>query len=318
METTQAPYSAYIGFDVSKDSVTAYHSQTRKTETIKNNRTALRRYVRRLEVGCLAVCEPTGGYEALLLEILLAAGVATHRADARRVKAFIRSLGIQAKTDSIDARALAAYAAERHARLTLWQGRNVHHAELKAMVARRQELIGLRTAEKNRRMAPVATPSVKASCNRLLAIISTEIKQIEAAINTLIQTEDSLRKKWKILTGVTGIGSVVAASLLATMPELGTLTRRQAAAIAGVAPHPKQSGRSNGYRRTTGGRPEVKRTLFMAALVASKHSPDARAFYTRLIDNGKKPIVALTALMRKIVTILNAKIRDHYKLIQVS
>ena len=115
-----------------------------------------------------------------------------------------------------------------------------------------------------------------------------------------------------MLQTITGVGPVVATSLLALMPELGQLGRHQAAALAGLAPHPNQSGTADRYRRTRGGRPEVKRALFMAAMVAAKHNPQLKAAYQRMIANGKKPLVALTALMRKIVVIANARLRDSF------
>ena len=191
-----------------------------------------------------------------------------------------------------------------------------------ALVNRRQELVALQTAGKNRSKAPPAGRragrQVKASCRRLLALVSREISHVEKAIDTLINAHRPLRERQAVLTSMSGIGPAIAATLIAAMPELGSLSRRQAASLAGVAPHPRQSGNRQGRRRVHGGRQEVKRALFMAALVAARHNPDLKAFYNRLINNGKKPIVALTALMRKIITILNAKIRDHKLNNQVS
>ena len=156
----------------------------------------------------------------------------------------------------------------------------------------------------------MVTGRVKTSCKRLIRLIGQEITDLEAAIQQLIKADDTLRQTQKVLTSFKGVGPVVATTLIATMPELGSLTRRQAASIAGLAPHPRKSGKHTGYQRTSGGRPEARKALFMAALVASRHNPELKAFYQRLLDKGKKRLVALAAVMRKIITILNAKIRD--------
>ena len=152
----------------------------------------------------------------------------------------------------------------------------------------------------------------------MLKAITREIKKAEDAIAAIIEADQRLQEMEAVLRSVKGIGPAVAATLLACMPELGTLSRRQAASLAGLAHHPRQSGKMQGHRRTSGGRREVKRALFMAALAASRHDAKMNDFYRRLLENGKKPIVALTALMRKIVTILNAKIRDYRENIQMS
>ena len=312
MEKHQSVYDYFIGFDVSKDSITAHNSQTGITEDIGNDPASLRRYVKHLNEHCLNICEPTGGYEAALLNTLAARRVPTHRADARKVKAFIRSLGIHGKTDAIDARALAEYGRERQTRLSLWS----------APDAMRQELIAVQTAERHRSKAPVthrkAGRHVNASCQRVLKAVAKEIEKVEEAIAAIMEADERLRTMEKILQSVKGVGPAIASTLIACMPELGKLSRRQVASLAGLAPHPRQSGKMNGYRRVSGGRKEVKRALFMAALVASRHNPDMKAFYQRLLENGKKPIVALTALMRKMLTILNAKIRDYWENAQMS
>ncbi len=315
MENIQINYKYFVGFDVSKDTITVHNSQTGITTDIDNEPSSLRRYVSGLNKEYFAICEPTGGYEAALLDSLVGANIPTHRADARKVKAFIRSLGIHGKTDNIDAKALADYAKERHKGLSLWSAPNAILQELQALVARRQELTALRTAEKNRLQAPMTNRKsgkyIKSSCKRMIALLTKEIKKIQEAITNIISNDERLQDIQNILTSVKGVGSVIAFSLIASLPELGTLSRRQVASLAGLAPHPRQSGKMQGYRRVSGGRREVKRVLFMAAMVASRTNPKMIVFYKRLIKNGKKPIVALTALMRKIITILNAKIRDY-------
>jgi transposase len=235
-----------------------------------------------------------------------------HRADARKVKAFIRSYGVLGKTDAIDARQLARYANERHTQLALWQEPNRNAQDLQSLILTRQDLVADRVAWNNRRNAPGATaaaPRIKA----ILTAIKTQIAAIEREIAATIKASKNLTQTLTTLSSIKGIGITTAATIIALMPELGTLDRRQAAALAGLAPHPKQSGATNAYRRTKGGRPNVKRAVFMAAMSASKHHPQLKLTYQSLISAGKKPIVALTAIMRKLIVIANAKIRDLIK-----
>jgi transposase len=144
---------------------------------------------------------------------------------------------------------------------------------------------------------------------RVIAALEAQIEAISREIDAVIKASQPLHAAAKTLRAIPGIGAVTAAALLGLMPELGRLGRRQAAALAGLAPHPNQSGPSDAYRRTRGGRPEVKRVLFMAALVASKHNPSLARVYQRLIAAGKKPLVALAALMRKLIVICKARLR---------
>ena len=146
----------------------------------------------------------------------------------------------------------------------------------------------------------------------VLTCIREQIAAIEAAIAALIKDTAQLRQAEQVLSAIQGIGATTAATLLALMPELGSLDRRKAAALAGVAPHPKRSATTVGYQRTRGGRPQVKKALFLAAMSASKCNPQLRPTYERLIKDGKKPMVALTAVMRKLIVIANAKLRDAF------
>jgi transposase len=299
----------FIGCDVGKASIVVFDSRDGRTRTIANRHDALVALAAELDPSCLLVCEATGGHETLVLAAALAAGCPAHRADARKVKAFIRSFGILGKTDAIDARALASYGQERHARLARWQARDPQREQLQTLVLTRRDLVAQRVAFANRLGAPAAKP-VKPYLTTLIDCLNRQIRAIEAELETLIGASDSLRQAAKTLRSIAGVGPATAAALLALMPELGTLNRRQAAALAGLAPHPNQSGGRDAYRCTKGGRPEVKRALFMAAMAAAKHNQTLAAVYNRLLEAGKKPLVALTALMRKIVVIANTKLRQ--------
>jgi transposase len=298
----------FIGCDVGKDMIVVYDSQSARLSRVPNEPAALARFAAGLDNQCLAICEATGGYEAALLDALLRAGRPVHRADARKVKAFIRSLGTLGKSDAIDARALARYGAERCDSLSLWQPREEARAALHTLVTTRHDLVKQRVACANRLSAPGAGP-VAARLQHLLEALDAQIEGLKADIAALIGAHEPLRQSLKILRTIAGIGEATATALLALMPELGTLNRRQAAALAGLAPHPRQSGKSDAYRKTRGGRSEIKPVLFMAAMSARQHNKALKPFYERLIANGKKPLVALTALMRKIIVIANAKLQ---------
>lgn len=298
-----------IGCDVGKNSIVAYDSLTRRTCEVANRPPALAGFTASLPADCLLVCEATGGWESALLEASLAAGIAAHRADARKVKAFIRSFGQLAKTDRIDAQGLARYGQERGDRLTLWQPPDPALRELQALVRLRRDLVAGRTAHKQRLKAPGGA-AVRHHLEPLIGQLDHAIARLDADIASLTGWVDELRLRIDAAASVEGCGVVTTVSLVALMPELGTLDRKACAALAGLAPHPRQSGSKDHYRHVRGGRSEIRPILFMAALSACRHNPHLRAFYERLLDNGKKKIVALTAVMRKLITIINARIRD--------
>ena len=298
----------FVGCDVGKTSIVVFNSRTGQTRTIANRPADLARFAASLDNTCLAICEATGGHEDALLQALLQANRPAHRADARKVKAFIRSFGTLGKSDAIDARALATYGRERHATLPRWHAPDPQRECLQALVLTRRDLVVDRQAYKNRLAAPGAA-AVKRQPSRLLASFDQQIADITRQIAALIRAHKPLTQADATIRSIKGIGQTTAAALLALLPELGTLTRRQIASLAGLAPHPNQSGSTNAYRRTRGGRPEIKRVLFMASMVAAKHDPKQRGFYERLLSQGKKPLVALTAIMRKLVVLCNAMLR---------
>jgi transposase len=306
--SSPATPSRFIGCDVGKTAIVVSDPASQRTTEIANRPEALADFAASLDPTCFVVCEATGGYERDLLTALIAAGVPAHRADARKVKAFIRSFGTLGKSDALDANALARYGLDRHAELSLWSAREPERLRLQALVLARRDFVRDRLAYANRRAAPAAEP-VHAYLAALVESFDRQIKAIEADIQALCAACEPIAKAVKTLVAIPGIGQKTAAALIALMPELGSLPRRQAAALAGLAPHPNQSGKTDAYRRTRGGRPEVKRCLFMAAISASKHNPTLSAFYNRLLRAGKKPLVAITAIMRKLVVIANAKLR---------
>lgn len=308
MPETTMP-TRFIGCDVGKRTITVFDSADGRTRTVQNNPEALAALATTLDQHCFVICEATGGYEACLLAAMVQAKVLAHRADARKVKAFIRSFGILGKTDAIDARALACYGQERHARLARWQAPDAERERLQALVLTRRDLVAQRTAFRNRLAAP-RSDIVKDYLETFLKNLDALIAQIETDIATIVQASTRLTKAVETLRTQKGLGKLIAPSLIALMPELGTISGKQAAALASLAPHPVQSGNSDAYRRTKGGRPELKQILCLAAFTAIKHDTVLKQVYERLIANGKKPIVAITAIMRKIIVIANARLRD--------
>ena len=310
MPHLSTPPARILGCDVGKSLIVVFDTASGDCRSVPNRKADLLRLAKTLGPGCLVVCEATGGYEARLLSAMVAAGVAAHRADARKVKAFVRSFGTLGKSDAIDAKALARYGAERWKALILWEEPDPVREQLQALVLLRMDLVKLRHAQANRLAAPQAR-FVAATLKALIRDVEKQLRAVEQQIRELVRNHPALRRNTDVLRTIPGVGEITAQALAALMPELGDLGGAQAAALAGVAPHPHESGRRIGYRKTRGGRPDVKRVLFMAALSASRAAGPSSAFYERLIKRGKKPIVAVTALMRKIVVIANARLRDH-------
>ncbi len=310
MTNLATAFSAFIGCDVGKSEIVVFDSRSGKTISIPNLKKSLAAFAATLDKTCLMVCEATGGFEEALLDAMLKAKIAAHRADARKVKAFIRSFGTRGKTDAIDARALAQYGQERAPKLGLWKKPKQEKQCLQSLVLTRADLVKERVAYKNRLAAPGAH-HVKTHLQNILKCLDKQIAAIEAETKILIRAHPELARDADVVRSIDGVGPVIATALLALMPELGTLNRREAAALAGLAPHPNQSGGRDGYRRTRGGRPEVKAILFMAALSASRSKSSLGEFYQRLVENGKKKMVALVAVMRKIIVIANARLSQN-------
>lgn len=305
-------YLYYIGIDIGKETIdVAVHGQKTVTQYANNSsgfRAFKKRYTEELP-DSFVVLEATGGYENALVSFLQAEQVAVHRASPLAAKHFLRSLRLRAKTDRLDALALARYGAERHSELALLLPPEPAQQRLAELVARRDDLVKMRVMEKQRLKHP-RYKNLQPSLKQTIKFLTTQIENLEQQMRHAIAACKTLTRKMHVLMQITGIGFQTAANLLAKMPELGTLSRKQAASLAGLAPHPKDSGKSTGYRSTTGGRSSLKSNLYPAAMSAKTHCPSLKTFYQNLRDKGKLPMVALTAVMRKLIIIANAKIRD--------
>ena len=304
-------YNNFIGIDIGKFSfVVSVFGQKEVKEydnTVEGISLFIKGYKRILKGG-LSVLETTGGYEMRLLLTLCEDGYAVHRANARNVKYFIHSFGNAAKTDRLDAQALALYGRERHTQLRCYVPAAKEALALYELVQRRQDLKRLRVAEKNRLQGPRANV-IKKSCEVMIEVISQQIEAVTVEMDTLIQADTVLTERKMILKTIPGIGEITATDLLVLLPELGHLNRREIASLAGLAPRANESGKFKGYRRTGGGRSTIKPILFMSAMAARNSKSSLKDFYERLIAVGKKKMVALTALMRKILVIANARLK---------
>ena len=304
-------YNNFVGVDIGKFSfVVAIHGQKQVKEYDNDPhgiKSFIKDYKKYLSQG-LCILETTGGYEMRLILTLCEAGYSVHRANTRKVKHFIRSLGNSAKTDKLDSKALALYGYERAARLELFTPQSKQALALYELVQRRQDLKRLLVAEKNRLKAPRAN-LVQESCRVMIDTINQQVQLITEKINAFIEQEPGLKAKKEILKSIPGISDITANGLLVLLPELGTLSRRQIASLAGVAPMANDSGTFKGYRATGYGRSDIKPILFMSAMAARNSNSSLKSFYNRLISAGKKKMVALTALMRKIIVIANARLK---------
>jgi len=298
----------HVGADVAQNHIDLHGEIAGLPARIANTKTGLGRLLKMLSpAGSVQiVCEATGGCERLLVAACHEAGVAISVINPRCVRDFARAKGQLAKTDQIDARILREY------------GRMMQPAadsaiepglqKLAAYSTRRRQLIALRSAEKNRTLR--SGPLLAASHRAILRALDKQIAAIDASLARTVASCARLRAKITALTSVNGVGTTSATALLAALPELGTLSKNQAASLAGLAPFNRDSGLYRGQRHIHGGRLSVRNSLYMAALVASRHNPVIKSFYQRLRSNGKPPKLALTASMRKLLIHLNSLLKS--------
>lgn len=306
-------YNTFIGIDIGKAEVVVSLHGSKTAQTFPNSSAGFKAFFkdhRKVLQMSFVVLETTGGYEKLFLNALLDKKISVHRANTRHVKNFIRSWGQKGKSDALDAQALALYGFERHKTLTLFQKQDPVALKLSALSQRTQDLNKMLVQEKNRLQSPQNEPVITKSCHEMIQNLEKQITSVTQEIQAIINANSSLRAKQETLETIPGIGQKISATLLAQLPELGQLNRRQIASLCGLAPYPCESGQKIGYRRTKGGRQQPRSALFMAAMAARcSHSP-LKAYYEKLIAKGKKKMVALTALMRKIIVIANAKLKN--------
>lgn len=301
----------FIGVDVAKDHLELYCPGLKLPARLNNRPKTIAAWLRRLLVSGSAihvVCESTGGCENALLRACWQAKVPVSQLNPARVRAFARSQGLLAKTDAIDARVLADYG--RIFTPPPTPEPSAQQIRLGELVARREDLKTQRAAESNR-LGYLEDLTMRSMIKEHLRWLDRHIAQIEKLMEKTISEDPVLRHKRQVLVATRGVGNLIAATLLADLPELGSLPRQAAPALAGVAPFNRDSGTLRGKRTIRGGRANARRALYMAALVGSRRNPILCDFYQRLLSKGKAPKVALTALMRKLVVHLNSQLKVH-------
>jgi transposase len=302
--------SLYLGIDISKEWIDGYLEPAGESWHAERTPQALASWIAALPSGIsLAVMEATGGFEAIVAALLVEAEIPTAIINPRQIHSFASAQGTRAKTDTLDARVIARYA--QVMKPVPRPLPSDQQRELCELVARRRQLVETATAEKNR-LAAITNTRVRKSIESHLRWLARQLEDIEDQITTLIKNSPVWHAKLQILTSLCGVGPITAFTLLAELPELGTLGHKQIAALAGLAPFTHQSGKWRGRSFIQGGREPVRRVLFMGIKSAVRHNPVFSEFYQRLISRGKLKSVAKTACMRKLITILNAMLRDSF------
>jgi transposase len=298
----------YLGVDVAKAYLdVAIGKEKRRLSNDGTGHRRLINWIRQIEGQVQVICEPSGGYERVLIRALVRAQIKVSLVQANRVRQFARASGILAKTDSIDTEVLCAFGeAMRPQRLT---PSRLQQEQLRELESQRRHLTHLLVMEQNRAAARVSNLWVRRLNRSLIKRIQSQIEQLDRLIQEQIKASRELSTKAEKLTAISGVGARTAALLLAQMPELGQLNRREVAALVGVAPFNRDSGKMRGKRMIYGGRRFVRHGLYMAALVAARHNPILRDFYQRLRAAGKPAKLALTATMRKLLIVLNSTLK---------
>jgi transposase len=299
---------SFIGIDVAKAQLEFAVRPSGETGTVPNDDAGIRALVSQCQelAPTLLVLEATGGYEAAIVAALAAVALPVVVANPRQVRDFAKATGQLAKTDALDAEVLALFAERVQPAPRPLPDETVQ--ALDALLTRRRQLLGMLTAERNRLL--VAAPAVRRDLQQHIRFLERRVREADGELQAAVKASPAWRVRDDLLQSVPGVGRVVSLTLLAELPELGRLSHKEIAALVGVAPLARDSGTLRGKRLVYGGRAPVRAALYMAALVASRRNAVIRGFYQRLRTAGKPAKVALTACMRKLLTILNAMARS--------
>jgi len=299
----------YVGIDVSKDRLDVHILPQDEAFSVERNGKGLAELVDRLKsfVPSLVAVEATGGFESTTAAALAGAGLPLAVVNPAQIRHYAQALGKRAKTDAIDARVIARFAADVKPDARPLPDETTQL--LADLVARRRQIVEMLQAERQREKRTTVR-RLKKSLARLIAALEKELNALDSDIDDTVRGSPVWREKENLLASVPGVGSQTARTLLGELPELGTLGRKQITSLVGLAPYTRQSGQWRGKSMIGGGRKTVRSALFIAALVASRHNPQLKAFRDRLVAAGKPKMVAIIAVARKLITILNAILRD--------
>jgi transposase len=315
---TKKNEKCYIGIDVSKETLDVFFSVSKKHQQFENSMIGFNKIIKKVKLFAeiLVVMESTGGYERPLAQALAKINIPVAIINPRQIRDFARSLGILAKTDSIDAKVIAMFAERIQPKTNVIYDENQN--KLTEQNVRRRQLVDMIVAEKSR-MDKVSN-DMKKSIKRIINQLETELQKINASIAVFIKQNSEYARKDKLLQTINGVGTVTARGIIADLPELGKLTAKEISALAGLAPINRDSGKMRGKRIIWGGRSSVRNGLYMAAMVASRFNTKIKTFYKNLCTRGKAKKTALIACMHKLLIIMNAMVKNNttYDLVVVT
>jgi len=299
----------YVGIDVSKDRLDVHILPQDEAFAVERNGKGLALLVERLRplLPSLIVVEATGGFESTTAAALAGAGLPLVIVNPAQIRHYAQALGKRAKTDPIDAMVIARFALDIRPELRALPDEITQF--LADLVARRRQIVEMMQAERQREKR-ATLKRVKKSIARLIAALEKELAELDSEIDDAVRGSPAWREKEDLLASVPGVGQKTARTLIAELPELGSLDRKTVASLVGLAPYTRQSGRWRGRSMIGGGRKTVRSALFIAAMVACRYNPVLKPFYERLVAAGKPKVLAIIAVARKLITILNAILRD--------
>lgn len=303
------PRNCYIGIDISKANLDVFISSSQNYFTFPNTSAGFKKLILKIETlpNVFVVMEATGGYEKKLSQALAFKNIPTSIVNPRLIRHFAKAIGRLAKTDRIDAKVITLYGEKIQPTANVKQGEN--HLKLAELQVRRKQFIEMIIMEKNR--LDKVSQVIKKSIDQVIHFLQKKLEKINSQLQKIIEQDEEYLRRNNLLKTIKGVGKATIATLLSDLPELGTLSGKQIAALAGVAPYNCDSGTLRGKRMIWGGRASVRNGLYMATLVATKHNSKIRAFYQRLCAAGKLKQVALIACMRKLLIIMNAMIKNN-------
>lgn len=299
----------YVGVDVSKATFDVHRPDLKEVQRFTNETEGIAEFTSQLEKKkrqVMVVMEGTGGYEQLLVQHLATRKIGVAVVNPRRIRDFAKGIGLDAKTDPIDAKVISKYG--EVVKPKPMATKSDHELKHGALVARRNQLLELLNQENNR-LKQSRDEDAKESIRTVLEVLKKQLKDVDSKLSSMLQADTPNKRTIEVLQSVKGVGPVMVSTVLAELPELGKLNRGQIAKLVGVAPINRDSGTKSGKRFIGGGRGQVRRVLYMATSAAMRHNPAIKAFYTHLKSKGKESKVAIIACMRKFITILNLLIK---------